>query len=152
MGTQHSRKPGCKLVYLAVYRSPLLNSRGGKDMLKGREMWLQRKLGGEGVRGKNGRRRAPVDFKLPLTIFFLCNLFFTLSGISLKEDRRKLIFHKLQPRPKANFVLLRPAQGALQGRRWGTGLPSGLLFTVVSLWVSRLRKFSYKALWFKYKS
>lgn len=115
-----------------------------------------KEIGRWGSEGQEGRKRTTwkntlkVYFKLPLTLYpFFAIYSFMLSGISLMEDRNKLILHKLQPRPKANFVLLRPAQWTLQGRRWGTGLPLGLLFTAVSLWVLRLRwwKFNDKTFW-----
>lgn len=98
-----------------------------------------KEIGRWGSEGQEGRKRTTwkntlkVYFKLPLTLYpFFAIYSFMLSGISLMEDRNKLILHKLQPRPKANFVLLRPAQLTLRGRRWGTGLPLGLLFTAVS--------------------
>lgn len=59
MGAQHSRKRGCKLVYLAVYKSSLLlSSRGGKDMLKRRNV-TAKEIEMEGARGKKGGGGTP---------------------------------------------------------------------------------------------
>jgi len=61
VGTQHSRKPGPKLVYLVVCGSLSHGSRGEKRYVK-RETNVVAKpriLEGEGVRGKKGGMGAP---------------------------------------------------------------------------------------------
>lgn len=79
---------------------------------------------------------------------------FPLYAISLMEDRNKLILHKLQPRPKATFVLFRSAQVALQGRRWGTGpfgiaicssLPVGFKAQMVEIQLQNIFHTKYKS-------
>lgn len=60
MGTQHSRKPGPKLVYLVVCGSLSHSSRGEKGMLRETNVVAKpRKLEGEGARHKKGGMGAP---------------------------------------------------------------------------------------------